>query len=379
MNRVTLTTEDTVAGTLYVSFELSKSTWKLGMSDGLRRKARTVTIPARDFGRLHAEIKLGKVRFGLDENAPIRSCYEAGRDGFWIHRALTSAGIDNIVVDPASIEMNRRFRQAKTDRLDAEKLVNQLIRWHAGEKRVWSVVRVPSVADQDERQLQRELEILKKERRMHRVRMQSLLFSHGIDIKVKKSFLAELDAIRLWNGNPIPAVLRARLEREHERLLQVEAQIKTINERRQQIVAQPKTRKHRIVRMLMSLYGVGMESSWTLGMEFFWRRFDNRRQVAASAGLTPTPFQSGDSPREQGISKAGNARVRKLMIELAWAWLRFQPNSALSRWYRERFAQGASRMRRVGVVALARRLLVDLWRFVDQGVVPAGARLAPAN
>ena len=375
MARTTLASKHTLERNeiLYVAFELSKKTWKLGCSDGLRRQPRVVGVRAGDLDGVNREVMRAKKRLGLPPEASVVSCYEAGRDGFWIHRALTARGFSNIVVDPASIEVNRRSRRAKTDRLDAIKLANQLVRWHAGEKGVWGVVRVPSVEDEDERHLHRGLEILKRTRRMHRTRIQSLLFAQGVNLRVKKTFLRDLDTIRLWDGSPIPDGLRQRLLREHELLDAVQEQIRRIDLQRRAAVDRPKTRKQHMVAALMQLYGVGLESAWLLGMEFFWRRFANRREVGASAGLTPTPYQSGSSPREQGISKAGNGRVRTMMVELAWCWLRFQPASELAAWYRERFGEGANR--KVGLIALARRLLIELGIFVEQGVVPHGARL----
>jgi transposase len=360
---------------LHVALELSKRTWKLAFSDGSARPPRMVTLPARELDRLQVEVTKAKDRFGLPAAAAVRSCYEAGRDGFWVHRALGQIGFENVVVDPASIEVNRRHRRAKTDRLDAVKLVAQLIRHHRGE-RVWSVVRVPPVADEDARNLHRELEVLKTEHRNHRMRIQSLLFTQGIDRKAGRKFLEVLPSLRQWEGQELPPFLQARLVREYERLRQVAEQIRELEKERQVLLESSHSKRIEKARFMAQLCGIGTTSSWLFVMEFFgWRRFNNRREVAAAAGLTPTPYQSGDSPREQGISKAGNPRVRALMIEIAWCWLRHQPDSKLSRWFSERFRTGGGRLRRVGIVALARRLLIDLWRFVEFGVIPEGARL----
>ena len=376
MAQATRKTQDSAEDkSLYVSLELSKKSWKLAFSDGSARRPRVVTVPARDWDRFEQEVEKAKPRFGLGGEAPVRSCYEAGRDGFWIHRTLLHRGVESIVVDPASIEVDRRKRRAKTDRLDALKLVAQLIRHHRGE-RVWSVVRVPDVSDEDARHLHRDLDVLKAERRNHRMRIQSLLFAHGIDLKVGRKFLEALPGLRQWDGQPLPTSLHARLVREYQRLQMVQEQIRELEKKRKALLATSQTKSVEQAKLMAQLCGIGPTSSWVFAMELFgWRQFHNRRQVAAAVGLTPTPYQSGDSPREQGISKAGNPRVRTMMIEIAWSWLRFQPDSKLSEWFWERFGKGSARQRRVGIVALARRLLIDLWRLVEFGVVPDGARL----
>jgi transposase len=376
MTQATRKTQDSAEDkTLYVALELSKKSWKLAFSDGSARRPRVVAVSARDWGFWEREVAKAKERFGLASGALVRSCYEAGRDGFWIHRALVHRGVENIVVDPASIEVNRRSRRAKTDRLDAVKLVAQLIRHHRGE-RVWSVVRVPDVPDEDARNLHRDLDVLKAERRNHRMRVQSLLFTHGIDQKVGRKFLEVLPRLRQWDGQPLPTSLQARLVREYQRLQTVEEQIRELEKERKALLATSRTKPVEQAKLMAQLCGIGTTSSWVFVMEFFgWRQFNNRREVAAAAGLTPTPYQSGDSPREQGISKAGNPRVRTMMIEIAWSWLRYQPDSKLSKWFWQRFGKGSARQRRVGIVALARRLLIDLWRLVEFGVVPDGARL----
>jgi len=360
--------------TLYVALELSKKSWKLAFSDGSARRPRVVAVPARDWECFEAEVAKAKERFGLAIEVPVRSCYEAGRDGFWIHRVLLHRGIDNIVVDPASIEVSRRSRRAKTDRLDALKLVAQLIRHHRGE-RVWSVVRVPDVPDEDARHLHRDLDVLKAERRAHRMRIQSLLFTHGVDQKVGRRFLEALPRLCQWDGQPLPTSMQARLVREHQRLQAVEEQIRELEKERKTLLANSQTRPVEQAKLMAQLCGIGTTSSWVFVMEFFgWRQFANRREVAAAAGLTPTPHQSGDTSTNQGISKAGNPRVRTMMVEIAWSWLRHQPDSKLSKWFWERFGKGSARQRRVGIVALARRLLIDLWRLLEFGVVPEGAR-----
>jgi len=375
-NQVALEKENN-AGVLYLAFELSHKKWKLGFSDGKGPQVRQVTIESGDLEGCRQEIQKAKRRFGLDETAVVRSCYEAGREGFWLHRALEAMGIENMVVDASSIEVNRRQRRAKTDRMDVEKLVRQLVRYWRGEHNVWSVVRVPSPEAEDSRQLHRAQEVLKEERQQHRVRIQSLLFTQGIDAKVGPKFLEKLERLRCWNNEPIPAQMSQRIQEEYHRLQLVEVQIREVKAKQaEQLRAEQKNVALEKVRRLQQLMGIGLGSSWIFVMELFgWRQFQNRRQIAAAVGLTPTPYNSGDSAREQGISRSGNRRIRKLLIEIAWAWLRFQPNSKLSQWYEQRFAKAGKRMRRIGIVALARRLVIDLWRYVESGVVPEGAQL----
>jgi len=366
---------------LYLAFELSRKKWKLGFSDGKKAQIRQVTIEAGDLEACRKEIGKAKQRLGMQESAKVRSCYEAGREGFWLHRALVEMGIENIVVDAASIEVNRRQRRAKTDRMDVEKLVRQLVRYWRGEQDVWRVVRVPTPEDEDRRQLHRSLEVLKEERKRHRVRIQSLLYTQGIAVEVGARLLKQLDTWRCWNQEPIPPAMRRRIEDEYHRLQLVEAQIgemkKTQREQLQAAVPEAVIQK---VAKLQRLISIGLGSSWVFVMELFgWRTFRNRRELAAAIGLSPTPYNSGDSVREQGISRAGNGRVRKLAIEIAWCWLRLQPDSELSRWYKRRFGGGGARMRRIGIVAMARRLMIDLWRYLESDTIPNGALLRKVN
>jgi transposase len=363
---------------LYLAFELGETDWKLAFTIGLGQKPRLRSMPARDLPRLQVEIAKAKQRFGLVAAAPVRSCYEAGRDGFWLHRHLTSCGVDNSVVDSASIEVNRRQRRAKTDRLDAGKLLNLLLRYHGGESKVWSVVRVPSAVAEDARQLHRELQELKDERTEHINRIKGLLASQGLAApEVNKNFSDWLGKAQLWDGSAVPHELQRRLLRELERWQLLEQQIKRLEDDRRQRIRRDDTPHVDKVRALLDLWGIGLNGAWLLVYELFaWRRFDNRKQVGGCVGLTPTPYQSGESRREQGISKAGNRRLRRLMVELAWCWLRWQPDSELSRWYLARFGVGNGRSRKIGVVALARKLLIALWKYLEHGEVPAGARLA---
>jgi len=361
---------------LHVSFELGMKDWKLGFTTDLGTKPRLRTMPARELGRLEREIAEAKGYFGLAATARVRSCYEAGRDGFWLHRYLVSRGIDNGVVDSSSIEVNRRMRRAKSDGLDARKLLTMLVRYHAGERKVWSVVRVPTVEEEDRRQLHRELRTLKKERTRTTNRIKGLLANQGIRLEKSGDMSQRLGRLRLWDGSPLPAGLLARLQREREHAEFLHRKILELERERRQAIVEGRSPALEKVRQLMLLKAIGPSGSWVYVHEFFgWRRFRNRKEVGAAAGLTPTPYQSGDGSREQGISKAGSRHIRAVAIEMAWCWLRYQPRSKLSLWYQERFGRGGKRARKVGIVAVARKLLIDLWRFLEHGVIPEGATL----
>ena len=360
------------ASELYMAFELSEKNWKLALGDGVRSPSR-YTVAAGDTAMLLECIGKAKARCGLAPQARVRSCYEAGRDGFWLHRWLVAQGIDNIVVDSSSIEVNRRARRAKTDRLDADKLLSMLIRYHADEPRVWSVVRVPTPEEEDARRAHRELGRLGHERTAHINRIRALLVLNNLRVKYVGGRLWQ----RWWTGHAqeLAPGVRAEIERESARLLLVKKQMDTIEAAQRQAVAAGTEPQ---VAGLAQLRGIGMSSGWVLAKELFgWRRFRNRREVAGCLGLTPSPYASGESETEQGISKAGNRRVRTLMVELAWSWLRYQPQSELSQWFNRRFAGGGKRMRRIGIVALARRLAIALWRYLEDGLIPQGAQLKP--
>jgi len=360
-------------GDLYMSLELGDKLWKMSCSDGRHNPSR-YSVNAGDTATVADCIRRARARFGLDAQAKVHSCYEAGRDGWWLHRWLIEQGVDNIVVDSASIEVNRRARRAKSDRLDADKLVAMLLRWHGGESRVWSVLRAPTLQEEDARRVDRELQRLTQERTAHINRIGSLLVLHNL----RPGRIGGRDWAKWWSSqsDQVAPGLRAEIERESARLTLVKQQMKALQAQQRQEVAD---HVHPLVRQLSRLRAIGMDSAWKLDKELFgWRQFNNRRQVAASVGLTPTPYDGGGSQVEQGISKAGNKRVRSLLIELAWSWLRYQPDSELSQWYSRRFAAAGKRMRRVGIVALARRLVIALWRYLQHGEIPAGAQLKPA-
>jgi transposase len=365
-------------GVLYMALELSESTWKLGFSTGLGQEPRQRDIPARAVPVLEQEIRAAKERFGLSAEAPVASCYEAGRDGFWLHRYLLSRGVANEVVDSSSIEIDRRQRRAKTDRLDVKKLLKMLVRYQQGERDVWRTVRVPSAAEEEARQLHRELETLHHEQTSHSNRIKGLLSACGETLEVDRCLPKRLKNMRLWDGAPLPADLHARLLREFERMQAVNRQIRALERERARRIrrndADPGVKQ---VRKLLGVKGIGVNSSWLYVREVFgWRGIKNRRQVGAIVGLTGSPYRSGNLDHEQGISKAGNRRMRAMAVEIAWGWLRFQRQSALSLWYERRFAHGGKRLRRIGIVALARKLLVALWKYLETGVPPEGAELS---
>jgi transposase len=378
-NQPTLQAQNTTKpATLYIAFEMGNLKWKLAFGDG--GNARQINLEARDLAGFREQTEKARLKFGLPEGVRIVSCYEAGRDGFWLHRFLTEQGIENLVVDSSSIEVNRRARRSKTDRLDAAKLLRMLVRYESGERGVWSVVRVPGEPDEDRMRLHRELGRLKKEHTQHGNRIRSLLALRGLKpLHVNRKLKEELAKMRDWRDAPLPPDLRAELERECDRWCLVHQQILTLKGEREKRLAEGQAPQLEKVQQLKSLRGIGEEGSWVFTMELFgWRHFDNRKQLGSQLGLTPTPYDSGQSSRELGISKAGSPRLRALAVEIAWKWLTYQPDSKLSRWFMERFGTGGARMRKVGIVALARKLVIALWRYLEYGVVPEGARLKTA-
>ena len=370
-------TQDSLSqSTLYLAFELGKNTWKLGFTIGMAQQPRERTLPAGALETLQKEITRAKQRFGLPEDACVVSCYEAGRDGFWLHRYLAAHGVTNHVIDSASIEVNRRQRRAKTDRLDVHKLLTMLLRHMAGERKVWSVVRVPSVEEEDRRQLHRELTTAKCDRTRLSNRIKGLLAGHGVQLVLQGDVDAQLDQLHQWDGSPLPPALLSRLKRAWQQVCFLTAHIQTLEAQRWAVLRRREDAVVDQVRQLFTLRGIGVNSAWLYVMEFFaWRDFQTPKQVGALAGLTPTPSQSGQSRCELEIAKAGNRHMRAIAIEIAWAWRRFQPTSALSQWYEQRFGHGSARLRKIGIVALARKLLIALWRFLKTGVLPEGAVL----
>lgn len=361
--------------TLYVAFELGKKDWKLAMTSGFGMAPCVRTVRSRDLRAVERAVHDGRRRFGLAATARVRSCYEAGRDGFWIHRALTAMGLSNCVVDSASIEVNRRARRAKTDRLDALKLVQMLVRVSYGEQRVWSEVRVPSVTDEAARQVSRERTALTQEQTRLVNQMRGWLAIWGATLPARRR-ATWWTTVRDWAGAALPAEVQARLARADTRLAGLAAQIAELDAVQQRAVttAAPTS----AVRQLVQLKGVATTSASVLLDEgLVWRAFRNRRQIGGLLGFAPTPYDSGETEREQGISRAGNARLQAISIQLAWSWVRWQPHSPLTQWFHAHFAKG-KRARRIGIVAVARKLLIALWRYVTTGSVPEGAILKVA-
>jgi len=361
--------------TLYVAFELGKKDWKLAMTAGFCVEPWVRTVPSGDLRAVERVLRDGRRRFGLAAGTLVMSCYEAGRDGFWIHRALTQLGLRNRVVDSASIEVNRRARRAKTDRLDALKLVRMLVRVCYGEQRVWSEVRVPTVAAEAARQVSRERTALTQDQTRLVNQMRGWLATWGATLPARRRG-DWWTRVRDWAGAALPAEVHARLARADRRLQGLEAQIAELDT--QQQIAVTTAAPTSPVRQLVQLKGVATTSASVLLEEgLVWRAFRNRRQIGGLLGFAPTPYDSGDSAREQGISRAGNARLQAISIQLAWNWVRWQPASALTRWYQANFGTG-KRARRIGIVAVARKLVIALWRYVTLGVVPEGAILKTA-
>jgi transposase len=363
--------------TLMVAMELGETGWLLGFASAYGQTPLRRKIASRDRQALMREIERAKAVLDLGPGVRVVSCYEAGRDGFWLHRFLASQGVESLVVDSASIEVSRKKRRAKTDRVDLVALLDLLSRHLAGSaKPVWSVVRVPSSEEEDRRHLHRELKLAKKDRTRVSHRMKGLLANHGQTLDLRGDLAAQLGGMRQWDGSPLPPGLCGRLERYLGEYRYFTKRIHELESERRRILREEKSPVLEKVLQLYSLRALGINSSWMLTTEFFgWRDFRNGKQVGKMAGLTPTPFDSGTREREQGIGKDGSRWVRGGAIELAWGWLRFPPESALSQWYARRFGSGSKRLRKIGIVALARKLLIALWRFLETGVLPEGALL----
>jgi len=362
-----------VAPTLLLAFELGERTWKLGFTTGLGQQPRIRQIPARATDRVVEELARAKARFRLPADAPVMSCYEAGREGFWLHRWLVAHAVNNQVIDSSSIEVNRRARRAKTDRLDLGGLLSLLARDQQGDRR-WRVVRVPSVDEEDARQLHRTRETVQQDRNRLINRLKGLMTTQGLTLPVDANFPTQLETAQLWDGRPIPPGLKARLHRAWAQLEFLNRTLEELDAERGALTADPQTTMGRYVSALPTLRGIGPVGTWTLATEIFgWRQIKNRRQLGALVGLVPAPYQSGESAHDQGITRAGNKHVRRLMVQLAWSWVRYQPDSALTEWYQGKFGRGSRRLRRIGIVALARKLLIALWHYVEHGEIPEGA------
>jgi transposase len=366
-----------VESMLYVAFELGKQDWTIALTSGFGVPPWVRTVPSGAFRAVERVIGQARRRFGVPADAVVVSCYEAGRDGFWIHRALTARGLRNRVVDSASIEVNRRARRMKTDRIDALKLVTMLVRVYHGEKRVWREVRVPSEAEEAARHVSRERSALVQERTRLRNQVTSWLATYGCAMAARaRSRAGWWTQVRDWQGQGLPREVQARIARAQARLAVVVEQIAALEQqqRRGTGAAGAESALARLTR----LKGIATTGASVLLDEgLVWRDFRNRRQIGGLLGFAPMKYQSGDLDRDRGISRAGNPRWQAVSVQLAWNWVRWQPDSALTRWYHAHFGR-RRRERKVGIVALARKLVIALWRYVTQGVVPAGASLQSA-
>lgn len=372
--------QDFMPGTVImaVSLELAKRSWKVGLHDGRRDKVSIHTVRHEQAAGRLAEavvvIEEMKRKWELGAEARVVVVYEAGQDGFWIARALTARGYEVLVVDPASIPVERRARRAKTDRLDAIRLVMSLLAWLRGERDRMHVIRIPAPEAEAQRHGVRERGELQKEIGQHRDRMRKLLRTVGSWDEIGNDFEKRLAQGRVvtHDGSALPGWLHARLTRECERLALAQRQLAALEAALSE--ALPESVRGRIAQ-LMQLKGVGQVGATRLILELFWRDFDNRRQVGACVGLVPQPYDSGESRVDQGISKQGNRRVRALLIEMAWFWLRYQPDSALTQWFTRRTQGNNKRGKRIAIVAVARKLVIALWRYLKHGIMPEGAVL----
>jgi transposase len=370
-------------GAIFVSLELSRSTWLItSLSPGGGAKMSKHAMRGGNVaGLLERFTQLReKARTRTGEVFPFVVIQEAGLDGFWIHRVLQAEGIESHVVDPASIATSRRRRRAKTDKIDGEALIRALLAYKRGEPRVCAMVKVPTPEEEDRRRLCRERKVLIAERVKHVNRIKGLLFAQGISgcEPLHRDRRSRLEELQTGDGRLLPEHLKAQVRRELDRLELLLDQIKAVEVERDALLAVEETDAPAPAAMLLDIKGIGPEFAAILWSEGLFRHFDNRRQVAAYAGLAPTPWQSGSVDREQGVSKAGNPHLRTTLIQLAWLWVRHQPQSALTLWFEERVKRNGGRLRKTTIVALARKLLVALWKYVTAGVVIEGAAMKTA-
>jgi len=365
---------ESTAATVYVAVELGSQEWWLTLSTAVGAPRCRVRVAPGDEAAVRRVLTTVKGRWGLAAAVAVRSCYEAGRDGFWPHRFLTQLGVTNLVVDSSSIEVSRRARRAKTDRLDGEKLLRLLLRYWGGERDVWHVVHVPSRAAEDARHASRGLTTLQAERTRQRNRLRGILAQHGVRPgRLDARWAARLPALTDWAGEPLPAGVQQRLLQTWRLLQAVEAECQAA--RRTERARVRATAAATVAQRLAQLRGVAARGATVLADELFSRPLHNRREVGALSGLVSAPYRSGTIARDQGIAPSGIPAVRRIAVEIAWAWCRYQPTSALTQWYHRRFGGGGAVTRRIGIVALARRVIIALWRYVETGVVPAGAVL----
>ena len=367
-----------------MAIELSKKSWIVAVNTPLSDKISNHTVKGwKELLELIDKIR-SRVGRELKRPAEFISCYEAGYDGFWLHRRLEENGVRNCVIDPASLQVDRRARRVKTDNVDVTKLLRSLMAYLRGEPKVWSVVRVPTVAEEDDRRLHRERDRLINERVQHVNRIKGLCAVHGVYHyePLRLDRMKRLEQLRTGDERELPPRVKAEIRRELRRLELVLQMIKVIEKERNAMALGKATSTYghaKKVQQLVKIGSIGPEIATVLVGEVFYRQFNNRQQVGSYVGLTPSHFQSGASSRDQGISKAGNPKARTIMLELAWFWIRYQPNSPLTIWFRERVGTAKGRIRRIAIVAMARKLLIALWRYVETGVVPTGAKLKTSN
>ncbi len=362
---------------LYIGVELSARKWLLVMGPSLAVDTLHREVAAGDGKALRAAIAEATRRFGFAKDVRVRSCYEAGRDGFWPHRLLTALGIDNRVVDSSSIEVSRRKRP-KTDRIDGRALRRMLWRYWQGERGLWQVVQVPPVAREDARQASRALTSLQEDRTRYRNRIHSLLALHGVRLPLTAQFPARLALAVDWAGQVLPPGVRARVLQAWRLLQHVETERRQLQREEQRRVQAADTPARAMAARLVALRAIGSRTATVLSEELFSRGLRNRREVGGLLGFGALPHDSGDRHVDQGIAAGGVRAVRRIAVEVAWSWLRYQPRSSLSRWYEGRWARGGPVARRIGIVALARRLMIALWRYVTLGTRPEGADLKVA-
>jgi transposase len=367
---------------LKMAVELAAGTWRLAsaVSSGHRPRQKSIQVTCFESLReaVVQELAMAKKKLGLPESAAVVACYEAGRDGQWVRRFFESLGVQCLVIHASSTQVDRRRRRAKTDRLDAQMLLGSLIAYLGGDRRAFRVIHPLSCEAEDARQRGRHLDVLRRDRAAIGCRVRSLLVAQGVvgTLRIDRVLAANLERLQRWDGSPLPPELLIRLQEEMSRWIDLDERVAARVARRRRVMAEGGF-GHQETAKLQRMRSLGEEVASVLALEggLAYRQFRNGRQVGAYCGLAPTPHASGQSRRELGIGKDGSARVRRTSIELAWLWLRLQPDSELTLWFRRRFGDGSSRVRRIGIVALARKLMVALWRYLDQGIVPVGAVL----
>jgi transposase len=364
--------------TILLAIELSASAWLVAYRLPKAEKCRLQRIAGGDTPALLALISGLRSRVTAElGSADVACCFEAGRDGVWLHRVLTAQGVAAYVLEPTSVLVNRRARRAKTDRLDAEGMVRVLASWLSGDQKICSMLRVPTPEQEDAKRRHREREHLVHDRVRIENRIEALLFTQGIRKRPSlRSWSRDLDALRTGDGRVLPPLLRAELDRLRRRLALVLELIRELEaEREATLSAAAADRSNRQIAALQQIRGIGANFAAVLVHEVFYRGFENRRQLASYVGIAPTPHKSGTMDRDRGISRAGNPRARATLIQLAWLWLRYQPGSELAAWFRARVGALQGRTRRIAIVAIARKLLIALWRYVETGLIPAGITL----